>query len=307
MIRYQSTCIFNQSGHRPAPGVRRATRECRAAARGTRPRAARGRHRARRPRARARRGRHGQDPRDHAPDRVCRRDRHVRPQRRPRGYLHDARRRRAPGQAGQARRGRHAGPHVPLRRPASGPVLLAAGLRLRAPEPDLLEARPARRSGRAAATQGFAGRPPRPGRRGRVGQGLQRPPRRLRPPRAGSRPRRRGIRRGHGGGRLCGIRRGQALPPAHRHGGRPALCGGGAERRRAGVGDGAASVPVVRRRRVPGRQPDPVSAARPVAWRPRRPLRGRRPGPDDLLVRRRFGRLPASVPDEVSAAPPRSL
>ena len=68
-----------------------------------------------------------------------------------------------------------------------------------------------------------AGRPARPGRRDRVGEGLQRPPRRLRPARAASRPRGRGLRRRDGGGGLCGVRRGQALPPAHRHGGRPAL------------------------------------------------------------------------------------
>ena len=66
------------------------------------------------------------------------------------------------------------------------------------------------------------------------------------------------------------------------------------------------AVQVVRRRRVPGRLAAPVGAARPVARRPRRALRGRRPGPDDLLLRRRQRRLPARLPAASSPAPPRS-
>ncbi len=45
--------------------------------------------------------------------------------------------------------------------------------------------------------------------------------------------------------------------------------------------------------------PHPVGAARPLARRPRRALRGRRPGADDLLLRRRRRRLPARLPGEV--------
>ena len=56
---------------------------------------------------------------------------------------------------------------------------------------------------------------------------------------------------------------------------------------------------LVRGRRVPGRQPDPGRAARPVARRPRRPVRGRRPGADDLLLRRGQRGLPARLPQAV--------
>ena len=54
-----------------------------------------------------------------------------------------------------------------------------------------------------------------------------------------------------------------------------------------------APVQMVRRRRVPGRLTDPVRAARALARRARRDLRGRRPCPDDLLVRRRQRVVPA--------------
>ncbi len=77
------------------------------------------------------------------------------------------------------------------------------------------------------------------------------------------------------------------------------LTAGHARRRRAGRRPGAPPVQVVRRRRVPGRLAAPVRAARPVARRPRRDLRGRRPRPDDLLLRRRRRRLPARVPRQV--------
>ena len=63
---------------------------------------------------------------------------------------------------------------------------------------------------------------------------------------------------------------------------------------------------LVRRRRVPGRQPDPGGAARPVARRPRRPLRGRRPGADDLLLRRRQLVVPRWTSPPSTPGPPRS-
>ena len=77
------------------------------------------------------------------------------------------------------------------------------------------------------------------------------------------------------------------------------LTAGHPRRGRAGRRAGAPPVQVVRRRRVPGRLAAPVRAARPVARRPRRDLRGRRPRPDDLLLRRRQRRLPARLPREV--------
>ena len=77
---------------------------------------------------------------------------------------------------------------------------------------------------------------------------------------------------------------------------------GAAQRGRAGRRRGPPAVQVVRRRRVPGRQPDPVGAARPVARRARRPLRRRRPRADDLLLRRRPGRLPRRLPAKFPGA-----
>ena len=52
--------------------------------------------------------------------------------------------------------------------------------------------------------------------------------------------------------------------------------------------------------------PAPVGAARPVARRARRDLRRGRPGPDDLLLRRRQRGLPPRLPDAATPAPPRS-
>ena len=57
-----------------------------------------------------------------------------------------------------------------------------------------------------------------------------------------------------------------------------------------------APVPALRRRRVPGRQPAPAAAARPVARRPGEPLRRRRRQPDDLLLHRRHPGPPAQLP-----------
>ena len=53
------------------------------------------------------------------------------------------------------------------------------------------------------------------------------------------------------------------------------------------------AVPRVHGRRVPGRQPAPADAARPLARRARRPLRRRRRLPVDLRVHRRGPRAPA--------------
>ena len=91
----------------------------------------------------------------------------------------------------------------------------------------------------------------------------------------------------------------QAQPGPDGHGGRAALRRRAAGRGRAGRRPGPPAVQVVRRRRVPGRLAAPVRAARPVARRPRRALRRRRPRPDDLLLRRRAGRLPPRLPRQV--------
>ena len=60
-------------------------------------------------------------------------------------------------------------------------------------------------------------------------------------------------------------------------------------------GPGARAVPVLRRRRVPGRQPRSAAAARRVARQPRRSVRCRRSRADHLLLRRRLTRLPHFV------------
>ena len=98
---------------------------------------------------------------------------------------------------------------------------------------------------------------------------------------------------------LRGVRRGQARPQPHRHGGRPALRRGrarattsGSRPRSAGSTSGSSSTSSRTSARC-------SPAARPLARRPRRGVRRRRPGADDLLVRRRVGRLPARLPDEV--------
>ena len=158
-----------------------------------------------------------------------------------------------------------------------------------------------------------ASRPARPARpgpaarhrlRGRVGQGQQRRPRRLRPGRPAHRPLRQRPRRRDRRPALRQLRGGQALPVPHGHGGRPAAHRRPARRRRARRGPGPPPVQVVRRRRVPRRLAPPVGAPRPVARRPRRDLRGRRPRPDHLLLRRRRRGLPPRVPRQV---PPHHL
>ena len=63
------------------------------------------------------------------------------------------------------------------------------------------------------------------------------------------------------------------------------------------------AVPALRRRRVPGRQPAPAAAAGAVARRPRRPVRGRRRQPDDLLLHRRLPDLPARLPAPLTRTP----
>ena len=70
--------------------------------------------------------------------------------------------------------------------------------------------------------------------------------------------------------RLRDLRGRQARPGPDGHGGRAALRRGAARRGRARRRAGPPAVQVVRRRRVPGRQPDPGRAARPVARRSRR-------------------------------------
>ena len=63
-------------------------------------------------------------------------------------------------------------------------------------------------------------------------------------------------------------------------------------------------VPALRRRRVPGRERPAAAPARPLAGRPGRRLRRRRPQPDHLLLHRRLAGPPARVPSPPPGARP---
>ena len=133
--------------------------------------------------------RHRQDPGDHPPDRLRRRHRRLQPDRGARGHLHHPRRRRDAHPAARAGRRRRPGPHLPLRGAAAGALLLAQGLRRRAARADRVQDPDRRRRRPAQPGRGRPGAAARPGQRDRVGQGQQRPPRRLRARRAAARPR----------------------------------------------------------------------------------------------------------------------
>ena len=138
--------------------------------------------------------------------------------------------------------------------------------------------------------------PPTLGVRDRVGQGPAASPPTTTPPRrrrAGAHP---AGRRRRGGRRLRALRGREAAP---RRWSTSTTCSAGCAddlRRRPDVRRRPAlAVPPPLRRRVPGRQPAAVPAARGVARRPRRPLRRRRPQPGHLRVERRRRRVPARL------------
>ena len=249
-------------------------------------RAARRGHRTPRPGVRARRRGHRQDPHDHPPDRAPGQHRARRARAGAGGHVHRPGRRRDAHPAARARRRGRAGAHVPRRRAAPAALLLAARRRRRAVA-----------AGRGQAADRRAGRGPgevgtdaatlrdlaseiewakaaswRPATTGRGGRGCvatrRGPPSRWRPStRATSRPRTRAEQLDfddlllHTAGALeehADVARGVPRP-----------------------------LPLLRRRRVPGRHPAAAAAARRLARRARRPHRGRRRQPDDLLVRRR--------------------
>ena len=176
------------------------------------------------------------------------------------------------GRLRAARRRRRPGPHLPLRRAAPG--CATSGRRSTAAScPTLTESKlgAARRGGppqpgprRPGPLRDLAGRD-------RVGQGQQRPPRRLR---RGSPPPRGRAVAGHDPATVARVF--AAYEDVKRDQGRIdmedvlLLAAGAARRGRAGRRPGPPAVQLVRRRRVPGRQPDPVGAARPVARRSRR-------------------------------------
>ncbi len=194
---------------------------------------------------------------------------------------------------------RRAGPHLPLRRAPPAAVLLAARPRQRPAHADRVQARHGRHGHLAPAGPRRPGDPARRRLRDRVGQGQQRPPRRLRPAGAAHRPLGQQRRPRDGRPHLRHLRGRQARAGADGHGGRPAPDRRHARGRRAGRRPGTPPVQVVRRRRVPGRLAHPVGPPRPVARRARRDLRRRRPRADDLLLRRRRRVLPPRLPEEV--------
>ena len=158
----------------------------------------------------------------------------------------------AAGCAGSAPAGCRRAPSTPPRCAScgsSGPKVYGGEL----PDAHRVQDRHARGRRPPAPGRRRPGAAARPGLRDRVGQGQQRPPRRLRRGRArprplGQRPRPRDRRPG-----LRDLRGGQARPGPDGHGGRAAAHRRAARRGRAGRRPGPPAVQVVRRRRVPGR------------------------------------------------------
>ena len=242
-------------------------------ARRPRPRAARGRDRAARPGLRARRRRHRQDPGDHPPDRLRRARR--RPPARSSVLAVTFTARAAGEMRGRlraARRGRRAGAHLPLRRAAPAAVLLAAGRRRRAAP-----------AARAQGPAGRRGRRPLPA-RGSTAPSCATSPARSSGPRS---PRRSpddypaaAAKAGREAAARPGRDRARSTRPTSSSSGTASVIDfedvlllHRRRARRTGTTSPTqvrAPVPALRGRRVPGRQPAPAAAARPVARRPRR-------------------------------------
>ena len=282
-------------------------RRSRARAGRARPRAAGGR----RGRARAglhpgRRG-HRQDPGDHPPHRL--RGAHRRGARRAscsRSPSPPARPAScAPGCARSARRACRPAPSTP-RRCASCSTSRRASSAARMPDVARQPAAAGRQRGRPAAAARRPRRAARPRRRDRLGQvgarhaGRLRRAARARP--AASIP----LTPGHGRRGLRRVRAGQAARRRQLDFADLLLIMAGAiEEYRDVAEEVRAPLPALRRRRVPGRLPAAAAAARRLARRPRRPVRGRRRQPDHLLLRRRDARAPARA--SAAASPTRCV
>ncbi len=263
------------------------------------PRAAAGGHRTTRTGVRAGGRGHRQNPHDHPSDRLSRPTRTRCAATGARGDVHCSGGGGDAHSAACARRGGRAGADLPRGGLPATALLLATGARnadVAADGQQVPTGRTGREQGRAVHRA--RGRPG-PRRRDRVGQVVADRPRAVSGRRGRRRPRRpgaagaaqqgiRGLRAAQEPGAGPGFRR---FAAAHR--GDP----GGTARDRRGVPQ---PVPVVRRGRVPGRQSAATAGARRLAGQPRRPHRGGRREPDDLLVR---GRL-AEVADRLSAQVP---
>ena len=262
-------------------------------ARRTRRPAARRRRSAARPGLHPRGRRHGQDARDHPPHRLRCRDRRVRAEPRHGADLHQPRGGGAARPAASARRRRRRGAHLPRCGALAAQLLLAAGGRRSAA--GVLDGK-GRILGHAAErlrlkldtatlrdvaaeiewrkVSGLS-----------IEQYAARARRRVTCPAPSTAEQARRP--------AAGVRRPQGRAQAVRLRGRAARLRRD-DRDRAGRGHaGARAVPLLRRRRVPGRLAAAAAAPRPLARRPARRLRRRRREPDHLLVRRRAQRLPA--------------
>ena len=276
------------------------------AARRARSRAAPGRRDAARAGAGAGRCRHRQDPRDHPPDRLRRGHRGLRADRGAGGDVHH------PGGGGDARpaapvrRPARAGAHLPLRGAAPAPLLLAARPRHRAADPHRVEDRSPGHRRAPAPAQHRPGAAARPRLRGRVGQGQQRPSRRLR---------RLALARGRSvagleprpwAGSSAATRRSSAARAGWTW--RTCCCS------RPGLLAEDERVAAQVRRQYKWFVVDefqdvsPLQSALLDLWlgRSRRAVRGRRPGADDLLVRRRRRAATSPTSRPSTPTPPRS-
>ena len=248
-----------------------------------------------RPRLHSRRRRLRQDDDYHPPDRTPDRERSVSPGRDPRGHVHRQGRRtasRATGGAGGARR--HRSDISRCRARATAP--LRPGARWQDRRVEGVATAPSRA---VAARRVRVSAARRRRHRDRVGEEPPHPagalPHRARRPRAAApgRPHAPDLRR---------LRRGEAREGARRlrgsaRAGDPHVRGG-----RASAGALPRALPGLHGRRVPGRQPAPADAPRPVARRPRRSLRRRRRLPVDLCLHRCIAGVP---PGDAVAVPAR--
>ena len=234
----------------------------------------------------ARRCRHRQDPRDHPPDRLRRGHRRLPAHRGPRGDVHHPRRRRDAHPAAPAR-----APRASRRAPSTPPRCASCGSSgrrstapscRRSPSPSCRCSRSPRAASRLGADQGLL--------RDLASEIEWAKVSNVRPDDyAALAPGRGRDVAGHGrrdrGAGVLRLRGRQARPGPDGHGGRAAL-----RRRRCSPTDERVAAQVRRQYKCfvvdefQDVSPLQSAPARPLAGRPRRALRGRRPGPDDLLA-----------------------
>ena len=251
----------------------------------------------------ARGSRNGQDPHDHSAHRPARRERSRRPGTGAGGDIHPA---CGGGDALSVARARSrrwdrfrrrlgAGADVSRRRAPPAAVLLAAGHRRHRLAAAGHQVRRRGPRGQPHQAEHQHRRRARPRRRDRVGQGIADRPRGV-PGRGGRRRPRHPAGRRKSRGRLHRVRGAQG-PRRIDHAARlrrPAAAHRGRDRERRRGGRGVPRpLPLLRRRRVPGRDAVAAAGALGLVGRSGRPDRRRRPQPDHLLVHRGLTALPA--------------